>query len=179
MLFESLPNDRIVHAVSWAYFLISFSGGLMSAAGSLGTIKLSTETRITQLLRVNWGKTSNFVHTCISKISRYLHTWWYPYIQCRYSKGVNRWYDINIKYLFKMIKLKMYLIFHAPCAEKWVLRVTQWAIVWTHNVDHVWFAEHTINKAAARWSCNTLKLRGSGEWRRIKFLQRWPWTYAD
>ena len=72
----------------------------MSAAGSLGTIKLSTETRITQLLRVNW-------------------------------------YDINIKYLFKMIKLKMYLIFHAPCAEKWVLRVTQWAIVWTHNVDHV------------------------------------------
>ena len=36
-----------------------------------------------------------------------------------------------------MIKLKMYLIFHAPCAEKWVLRVTQWAIVWTHNVDHV------------------------------------------
>ena len=127
------------------------------------------------LLRLNKADVTGSIDI---KISRYLHTWWYLYI-CRYSKVVNRWYYINIKYLFKIIKLKMYLIFHAPCAEKWVLRVTQWAIVWTHNVDHVWFAEHTINKAAARWSCNTLKLRGSGEWRRIKFLQRWPWTYAD
>ena len=115
-----------------------FLRGLMSAAHSWQrrlTIKLSAETHSGS----TEGNLQPLTHMylCIDiKISRYLHT-------CRYSKGVKRWY--------------MYLIFVAPRAGYWVLRVAQWAIVW----NHVWFAEHTINKAAARWSCNALKLGGS------------------